>query len=299
MINKEGRVTRELWLEAPYPAMIHDIGVTENYVIIPVMPLTVDIERLKAGNAHFTYRPELDQIYGVLPRSGEASDLRWFHAPHGLQGHTLNAFDNDGRVYLDISVTDGNVFSFFPEAVGKVPDVRTIRGGPVRWTFDMRSSAAPESRPLAQFGGEFPHVDDRYATRPYRHAFAGSMDPRAPYDFERCGPPTANFFLNTVMHIDTASGAMKKWSPGPTSAVQEPVFVPHSADAPEGEGYVLVVVSRLPEYRSDLVVLDAQHVDQGPIATIHLPIRLRSGLHGNWVPASSMVEAIDVTKPSA
>lgn len=299
VINKEGKVTRELWLKAPYPAMIHDIGVTENYVIIPLMPLTVDVERLKAGKPHFTYRPDLDQVYGILPRSGEASDLRWFHAPHGLQGHAINAFDEDGKVYLDIGVTNGNVFPFFPEANGRVQDIRSIRGGPVRWTFDMRSNVAPECRPLMLFGGEFPHVDDRYGTRPYRHAYAGSMDPTTPYDFQRCGPPTANFFLNTVMHIDTASGATKKWSPGPTSAVQEPVFAPRSADAPEGEGYVLVLVSRLLENRSDLVVLDAQHVEEGPLATIHLPIRLRSGLHGNWVPASAMAAGLDANKSSA
>lgn len=213
VISKEGIVTRELWLKAPYAAMIHDIGLTENYVIIPVMPLTVDVERLRAGKPHFTYRPDLDQVYGILPRSGEASDLRWFHLPHGLQGHVINAFDEGGKVFLDIGVTDGNVFSFFPEANGNVQDVRTIRGGPIRWTFDMNSKAAPESRPLAEFGGEFPHVDDRYATRPYRHAFAGSFDPTAPYDFQRCGPPTANFFLNTVMHLNT-SGPTRDGHPG-------------------------------------------------------------------------------------
>jgi len=34
---------------------------------------------------------------------------------------------------------------------------------------------------------------------------------------------------------------------------------------------------------ADLVLFDAQHVDEGPIATMHIPVRMRFGLHGNWV----------------
>ena len=33
---------------------------------------------------------------------------------------------------------------------------------------------------------------------------------------------------------------------------------------------------------SELVVLDAQAIEQGPICRIKLPFRLRQGLHGNW-----------------
>lgn len=61
---------------------------------------------------------------------------------------------------------------------------------------------------------------------------------------------------------------------------------------------MLVLVNRLLENRNDLVVLDAQRIDEGPLATIHLPIRLRSGLHGNWVPASAMMASLDTDKGS-
>jgi carotenoid cleavage dioxygenase len=35
--------------------------------------------------------------------------------------------------------------------------------------------------------------------------------------------------------------------------------------------------------RSDLVILDAARLDAPPVATVALPIRIRRGLHGNWV----------------
>jgi len=45
------------------------------------------------------------------------------------------------------------------------------------------------------------------------------------------------------------------------------------------------IVNRRAEHRSDLVILDAQHMDEGPIATVKIPVRLKYGIHGNWVPA--------------
>ena len=68
----------------------------------------------------------------------------------------------------------------------------------------------------------------------------------------------------------------------------EPVFVPAVPDAPEGVGYVLVVVGRHQEMRNELLILDAQHVDAPPVATVALPIRIRRGLHGNWVSAQEL-----------
>ena len=62
----------------------------------------------------------------------------------------------------------------------------------------------------------------------------------------------------------------------------EPVFVPKSEDAAEGEGYLLSVVYRARENRSDLVFLDAGDVAGGPIACAELPHRVPHGFHGNW-----------------
>jgi carotenoid cleavage dioxygenase-like enzyme len=84
-----------------------------------------------------------------------------------------------------------------------------------------------------------------------------------------------------------ASGQATTWFAGDTSSTQEPVFAPRSAKAAEGEGYLLAVINRRAEHRSDLVILDAQQVAAGPVATIKLPLRLKYGIHGNWVPAVS------------
>jgi len=94
------------------------------------------------------------------------------------------------------------------------------------------------------------------------------------------------FFFNTLLTMDMSTGAATTWFAGDTSSTQEPVFAPKSATAAEGEGYVLSIVNRRAEHRSDLVILDAQRMQDGPVATVKLPVRLKYGIHGNWLPTS-------------
>ena len=65
----------------------------------------------------------------------------------------------------------------------------------------------------------------------------------------------------------------------------EPVFVPRSADAEEGDGWLLTVVYRGETDSSDLAIFDAQNIEAGPIALAKVPRRVPFGFHGNWRPA--------------
>lgn len=287
-IGSSGRKKRETWIVAPYAAMIHDFAVTENYVIFPLMPLTSDLDRMKNGGRHFEWQPGLDQLFGVLRRDGDGRDVRWFKAPNGFQGHTLNAFDDRGRIFIDMPITSGNIFYFFPQADGTVPPPETLASNMMRLTIDMNSTAnGLDMTPLTQFPCEFPRSDDRYMGRHYSHGFVIAMDPSKPFNEAQIGPRPFQFF-NQLAHINVSTGRIKTWFADDQSCFQEPIFVPKSADAAEGEGYVIALRNRLLEQATDLLILDAQHLDEGPIATVKLPIRLRMSLHGNWVPSSAL-----------
>jgi carotenoid cleavage dioxygenase-like enzyme len=287
-IDSSGRKKRETWIVAPYAAMIHDFAVTENYVIFPLMPLTSDLDRMKNGGRHFEWQPGLDQLFGVLRRDGDGRDVRWFMAPNGFQGHTLNAFDDRGRIFIDMPITSGNIFYFFPQADGTVPPPETLASNMMRLTIDMNSTAnGLDMAPLTQFPCEFPRSDDRYMGRHYSHGFVIAMDPSKPFNEAQIGPRPFQFF-NQLAHINVSTGRIKTWFADDQSCFQEPIFVPKSADAAEGEGYVIALRNRLLEQATDLLILDAQHLDEGPIATVKLPIRLRMSLHGNWVPSSAL-----------
>jgi carotenoid cleavage dioxygenase-like enzyme len=84
------------------------------------------------------------------------------------------------------------------------------------------------------------------------------------------------------------TGEFESWLPGPGDGVQEAQFVPRAPDSAEGDGWLIVPVSRVSTMRSDLVILDAQKVGAGPVATLRIPVRVRSTFHGTWVPEAAL-----------
>ena len=51
--------------------------------------------------------------------------------------------------------------------------------------------------------------------------------------------------------------------------------------------FLLSYVYREANNRSDLVILNAQHVDDEPLAIVQLPHRVPFGFHGCWVDEST------------
>ena len=88
--------------------------------------------------------------------------------------------------------------------------------------------------------------------------------------------------FNQVARIDHQSGEIVVFDVGPGCAVSEPIFVPKSEAAAEGEGYVLAYVYDANRQASHLIVLDGQNVSSGPLATAYLDHRIPFGFHGNW-----------------
>ncbi|MDY7067355.1 Lignostilbene-alpha,beta-dioxygenase isozyme I [Pseudomonas extremaustralis] len=283
-ISPQGKLLHQIWFQAPYAAMVHDFAVTEHYVVFPLIPLTVDVERMKQGGQHFQWQPDLPQLFAVVPRHGYAQDVRWFKGPKdGFQGHTLNAFDKDGKVYVDMPVTGGNIFYFFPQADGFVPPPETLAASLMRWVFDLNGTRDEvQPQPLTDYPCEFPRCDDRYIGRPYEHGFLLAFDPERPYDPAN-GPMPFQFF-NLLAHINLTTGITDAWFPGDSGCFQEPIFIPRSADAPEGDGYVVSLLNLIAEGRSELVILDSTDMAAGPIARIKVPFRMRMSLHGCWAP---------------
>ncbi len=83
-INKDGKKTEETWYKAPFCGMIHDCGLSENYLVLPLTPLKCSLDRLKRGGNHFAWDPEEDQWYGIVPRrGGKSEDIVWLRADNG------------------------------------------------------------------------------------------------------------------------------------------------------------------------------------------------------------------------
>jgi hypothetical protein len=131
-------------------------------------------------------------------------------------------------------------------------------------------------KPERVFGinGEFSRIDDRVLTKKYNHFWQCNIDPSKPYDFAKCGPPAGGLF-NVLGHFEWDTGKKDTYWAGPTMTFQEPVFIPKAGSEVEGEGYLMALLNHLDVLRNDILIFDAQNLAQGPLAVIHLPVKLR------------------------
>jgi carotenoid cleavage dioxygenase-like enzyme len=269
-INPKGEVVKEVWLKSPYLGIIHDIAITQKHVLIPVIARTTSLERLKSGEPMWVWDGNLPTMVGVLPRNGEAKDVRWYKGPARNTLHFLNATDRGSKITMELPTSSGE------------RDPSQIR----RWTFDLKSKKdAFQEDVVSTTPGILPRMDDRFLSLDYRYAFVGSRDPSVPADTKRA-PGMGPFTSNVMQRLDTKTGEIKQCHVEPVQSLQENCFIPRRNAKDEGDGYVMAVASNYESMTSDLVIADAQRIEEGVIATVKLPFRLRSGTHTNWFPQS-------------
>jgi carotenoid cleavage dioxygenase-like enzyme len=160
-----------------------------------------------------------------------------------------------------------------------------------RWTFNLNSKDDGFTEDvLSTANGPLARMDDRFLSLPYRYCYVGSSDPSLPYDQQR-GGNMAGRVTNTYQRVDVTSGETSVFYVGPVQSLQESCFVARKGSKAEGDGYLMGIASNYESMSSDLVIVDARRMEEGAIATVKLPFRLRSGTHTNWVPAAELPPA--------
>ena len=272
--DANGRLVRRETFDAPYCSMIHDFMVTENYVLIPVLPLSGDLGRAMRGDPAFAWDPAKPAMIGVMRRDAGVASLRWFATDACYFFHVMNAYEMAGTIVGDVMLHP--TAPLFPRADGG----RGARSSAhlTRWTIELAGAAdVVRQSTLDDAAGEFPRIDDRFAGLPYRHGWMATRE----------RPSHGVFTFDGIAHVDVRTGRREQFLLPDGDAASEPVFVPRYADAAEGEGSLLAVVYRAREDRSELVVFEARDVAAGPIATAMMPRRVPFGFHGNWVTSAA------------
>jgi carotenoid cleavage dioxygenase-like enzyme len=180
----------------------------------------------------------------------------------------MNAYSEGDKVIVDTPVSPGNCFCFFKDKHGNLPTMPETITRITRITFDLSKpdAEAVTIETLQDAVGDLPKIDDRFAMTKYRTGYFSQRDASG------MGVGQVDWETREVrLHAIEAGAA------------QEPLFVPRSADSPEGDGFILAVVDRFAEKRSDLVILDGNDVSRPALATVKLPFALPMAFHGSWM----------------
>ena len=267
ILGVDGRARRIVDIECAGPTAMHSFSLTENHVVVYDLPVTFDIKAVSGDvgpdfSKVFPYRwnPNYQARGGVMPRDGASGSVRWFEVKPCYLFHTMNAYDENGSIVVHV-VRHPRMFA--SEIPGPNEDAPTLD----RWTIDLNAGKVREER-IDDRAQEFPRIDERLTGKHHRYGYSvgGKLQ-----------------VGDTILYRhDFDARRQQSRSFGPGKGLSEFVFVPARGDAPEDHGILMGYVYDGGRDASDLVLVDAATLDT--VASVHLPVRVPNGFHGNWMP---------------
>jgi carotenoid cleavage dioxygenase len=274
VVDASGALVRRVELDLPKPVMMHDMLITDQHAIFMDSPIVFDMDGLASGEPMVQWRPDNGTRLGVMPRLGDADDIRWFEVPTSHVQHFWNAWADGNRIELAGARFERIDFGIEAESSENASGVSGTGGVPARYWIDLDTGEAG-SEFFDDMNGEFCRVnDDLTGVRTDCLYMSGVT---------REGAAAADF--DSIVKYDQRTDTRTSWYAGDHGHVGENVFAPDPAGTAEDDGWLINSTYDSANDVSEVVVLDARDVAAGPIARVQIPQRMPFGFHANWFPA--------------
>jgi len=249
--------------------MIHDMAITDRYVVLVVAPLHFDIDAAMHGGSLLAWDPAAGTRIALVPRDG--GPVRWCETDTFWLWHIANAHEakDPADPAADVVVLD---YVEWAEPTGIIPGV-PVTPHLSRAVLDPAAGTV-RREVLADVDVEFPRIDDRLVGRAHPFAALAAQTTR-PVPHPGC--------RDALVWHDTRTNGIIRWEPADL-ALGEPAFAPDPrSDAPDA-GWWLAFATRFGTEESSLLVIPAADPASGPVASVRMPVRVPLGLHGSWLP---------------
>lgn len=274
-VDRHNQLVHYVPVPLPGPRLPHDMVFTEHFAILNDFPLHWDEDLLPQGKHKLRYFEQQPSRFAVVPRRGSPqTGVRWFEASPTYVLHWLNAWEEGDEIVLH----GYHQKTPMPKA-GYDNSGNTLgpeRYGPTlyEWRLNLRTGQSSERR-LDERHLEFGMINAAYWGQPYRYAYNMIAHP-------------GSFLFDGILRYDHTTGLSQTYLFGEGRFGSESPMAPcHDAQS-EDDGYVVSFVTDMNTDQSECVVLDAQHIDAGPVARIILPHRISSGTHACWADAREL-----------
>ena len=277
-LDTRSAALRSVATPAPYASYIHDFMITRRYAIALVSPATMSQERVTQGRGFFAWEPDLGTHLVIVPRDPAGGGPIMIEVDRNLYClHPQNAYDQGSHIILD-----GPQFPLAPVPCDNLDPWKQFKGlksTMERWDIDVGARTLRRLQ-TDDLNVELPQCDRRFQGLPYRYGYnlctMGDLD---------------DYSFNSVLRYDMQGGRTDVHRFRQQDTACEALFAPRHDGAAEGDGYLMTLVYRPEEDRSDFVILDALHLEDEPVATVALPHRVPFSAHGCWVPGPATVPA--------
>ncbi|OBK14554.1 carotenoid oxygenase family protein [Mycobacterium asiaticum] len=319
VIDAHGRARRTVDIKVSGSPMMHDFSLTEKYVVIYDLPVTFDAmqimpaamprpltaaarlvmqsvlgrvripgpitamlnrNRQPVHRMPYKWDPGYPARIGVLPREGDADDVRWFDIEPCYVFHPLNAY-TELRDGVELLILDVMRYSRMFERDLRGPG--ESRPTLDRWTINLTTGAV-KTECRDDRSQEFPRINETLTGARHRYGYTLGFDG---------GYLSAGEYemSTTVYKHDYLTGSRAVANLDPDLLIGEMSFVPNPAvpnptsdpaTQAEDDGILMGLGTHRGRDEGQLVLLDAQTLES--VATVHLPQRVPMGFHGNWAP---------------
>ncbi|QKQ76149.1 carotenoid oxygenase family protein [Nostoc sp. TCL240-02] len=267
VVSAQGELLRTVPIDLSIGVMMHDFAITENYTIFMDLPLTFSAERSQRGEPVMMFERDRPSRFGILPRHGDNSNIRWFESPSCYVFHTLNAYEDRNEVVLIAcrmsSTTVLSLNESQPDPEGDIPRL-------YRWRFNLSTGTVREEM-LDDVTSEFPRINENLLGRQTRYGYTNKMS----------NSPVPLF--EGIIKYDFSSGKSQTHKFGQGRYGSEAVFAPRPSAIAEDDGWLVTFVHDENSNTSELVVVNAQNMTTEPVARVIIPQRVPYGFHGTWV----------------
>jgi carotenoid cleavage dioxygenase len=274
-----GKLLHEVAIDLPGPRLPHDIGFTTNYAILHDLPFFHDMDVLRQHKFRvLTFHRDIPTRFGIIPRRGQGSEVRWFECEPCYILHVTNCWEEGDWVVMD-GCRSLNPMPDSQPGEGELASMLAymrLEANAYRWRFNLKTGEVRE--------GDIDDLNTEFnKSNPVFHGVKSkySYHQRIPLLHE--GGHTLRFTGLVKYNNDT--GQHSQWDYGPGVFGSEAVFAPRpGADRNSGEddGYVITMVTDSRNWKSECLVFDATDITPGPICRVRLPHRVPFGFHAAW-----------------
>ncbi|HUB84239.1 MAG TPA: carotenoid oxygenase family protein [Rhizomicrobium sp.] len=280
VVDRDNRLTTYIPIPLPGPRLPHDMAFTQNYSILNDMPMFWDAELLQRGVHAVRMHKGLPSRFAIVPRHGRTQDVRWFEASPTYVLHWVNAYEQGDEIVLDGYFQDVPM----PKPRADAPagyehmmaylDADSFKPKLHRWRFNLRDGTTKEER-LDESNLEFGMMNGQFAGRPYRYAYSTTLEP-------------GWFLFNGLVRHDLKTGKRSDFRLDRGRYASEAPVAPRIGARDEDDAYLVSFITDENTGTSECILLDAAHIEDGPVCRIALPHKLCSGTHATWAPRSAL-----------
>lgn len=282
--NTDSGIRLDVPIDLPGPRSPHDLGMTEHFSVLHDLPYFHDVDILMRHKKRVVrFHPDVPARFGLIPRYGDAGDVRWFDAEPCYILHLVNCWE-EGDVVVMVGCRQpnpgGNRDPQDGPLASQLAERRRIHQLH-EWRFDLRTGQTHE-RSLNDLNLEFPTINNRLSGVKNRYAYLQLLPEGIGVDGieGRCQT------FDALVKFDMQTLTYQRYDYGVGVSGSESWFAPRAgtdSSYEEDDGYVITYAHSRHDWVSRCLIFDAKDIAQGPIATLRMPRRFNIGFHATWV----------------